>query len=428
MLDFIAYNTPIFYLIQSVWRDEAFSYFMAKPNILQVIVNTAHDFNPPLYYFLLHFWISVFGKTDIGLRFLSFLPHLGTSYVIYLLARRIFSKQYALFVSVFTLFNPMLLYYAFEIRMYSFYAFFTLCSLYFFHTRNWKWYTVTAVFGLYTHSFFPLILISYALYLKITHQSSRNNLLSTLKPLVFYAPWIPILLIQFRQSANSWMFPVDIQLIKSVLGNLLTNYEGTPGDAWGKTALLSLFICIFFILAYVRKKKQATLFLIPIFVPLLLILGFSMVIRPIYVNRYMIFVTVFEIMGITLGIWSIRNKVIRSLLMLLSLLLVFYIDTVMPPYKKKTDFRRTFMEINKIAKTQDRVYAKTPISFLESAYYYKYEPKVSVFIYNPRSVTIPNYIGTTVVFPNASQTSFPPAPSRVFLVDDDASFEMIINR
>jgi len=433
MLDFIFYHTPIFYLIQSVWRDEAFSYFMARPNILQVIINTAHDFNPPLYYLLLHFWMKLTGPSDEGLRILSLIAHLASVLIVYIFAEKAFFKKpglpagrFAAFVAAFTLLNPMLLYYAFEIRMYSFFALFTAAAFYFFYFKNWKWYTIVAVLGLYTHSFFPLILVSFALYLFLTRKLNRKRLWFTFKPFVFFLPWLPVLTIQFINSRNSWLFPVDLTLILSILGNLFTGYEGTPGGFWNQTAILSGIIFIFMIIGLINKKRESLMVSIPVFFPLFAILGYSVVRRPLFVNRYMIFVTVFEILAISWAIWSIKNKVFRSLSMAFWLALIIAIDIAFPPNHQKTDFKSTFIEINKIADASDFVYTKTPIGFLESAYYFK--NKNNIFVYNPNGITIPNYIGVNVVFPGISRSTLPTAPSRTFMVADDASFELVISR
>ncbi len=426
MLNFILYHTPFFYMIQSVWRDEAFSYFMAKPNILQVIINTAHDFNPPIYYLLLHFWMKIVGQSDEGLRLLSFIAHLVSVLIVYIFAEKRMSKKFASFMAVFTLLNPMLLYYAFEMRMYSFFALFTFAVFYFFYFKNWKWYTISAVLGLYTHSFFPLILISFALYLLPTHQLNRRNLWLVFKPFLFFLPWLPILVIQFINSKNSWLFPVDLQLIFSVLGNLFTTYEGTPGNYWGFTAILSVIIFIFMIIGWKNKKKDGLMLAIPIFLPLSIILGYSLIRRPLFVNRYMIFVTVFEILAISLGVWSIKNKIFRSAAMVFWLFLVIAINIFSPPYHKKTDFKSTFAEINKMTTSSDFVYAKTPIGFLESAYYFR--KKDRAFVYNPQGIAIPDYIGVNIVFPYISRGSLPLSPSRTFLVADNASFELLISK
>lgn len=426
MLDFIFYHTPVFYLIQSVWRDEAFSYFMAKPNIIQVIINTAHDFNPPVYYLLLHFWMKLTGPSDEGLRILSLIAHLTTVLIVYIFAEKKMSKKFASFVAAFTLLNPMLLYYAFEIRMYSFFALFTAAAFYFFYFKNWKWYTIFVVLGLYTHSFFLLILVSFALYLFITHPLNRKNIWFTLKPFIFFLPWLPVLAIQFINSKNSWLFPVDTQLITSVLGNLFTSFEGTPGNYWGYTAILSGIILFFIMIGLIGKRKESLMVSIPIFFPLLAILGYSVIKRPLFVNRYMIFVTVFEILAISWGIWSVKSKMLRTLSMAFWLIIIVVINILFPPYHQKTDFKSAFIEINKMANSSDFVYAKTPIGFLESAYYFK--NKDNTFVYNPNGISIPNYIGVNVVFPDISRSTLPTPPSRTFMIADDATFELVINR
>ncbi len=426
LLNFVFYHTPIFYLIQSVWRDEAFSYFMAKPDIIQVIINTAHDFNPPLYYMFLHFWMKITGQSDEGLRILSLLAHLASVLIIYIFAEKKMSKKFASFVAAFTLLNPMLLYYAFEMRMYSFFALFTFASFYFFYFKNWKLFTVAAVLGLYTHSFFLLVLVSFASYLLIIRQLNRKNLWLTFKPFLFFLPWLPVLALQFINSKNSWLFPVDLQLIFSALGNLFTGYEGTPGGYWSYTAILSAVILVFVLIGVIKKKKEGLMVTVPIFLPLLAILSYSVIRQPLFVNRYMIFVTVFEIWAISWGIWSIKNKIFRGASIIFWLVLIIGINITFPPLHAKTDFKSAFAQINKMATSSDFAYTRTPIGFLESAYYFKNKDRV--FVYNPVGIIIPNYIGVTVVFPDISKAAFPASPSRTFMVDDNAGYFLLINK
>src|SRR3989338_6210360 len=171
LFNFLTFHTPLFYLIQSVWRDEAFSYFMAKPNLLKIIVTTAQDFNPPLYYLLLHLWMYLpagqagpAGHSDTALRLLSFIFHLAGSYYAYLIGRKMTDRKFSVFIFLFYLLNPMLVTYAFEMRMYSLYAFLATATLYYFLVKNWKAYTVSAILGLYTHSFFLMLLLSFGTY------------------------------------------------------------------------------------------------------------------------------------------------------------------------------------------------------------------------------------------------------------------------
>ena len=292
LLNFLFKQTPLFYLTQSVWRDEAFSYFMARPGVIEIIQNTANDFNPPLYYILLHFWIFIAGHSDILLRLLSFVFHLiGVNYA-YLLGREMKSKNWAYFLALFYFLNPMLLFYSFEMRMYSLFAATSTAAIYYAYKRDFKKYAISSVLGLYTHSFFVLIILSLSLYF-FFRERTKKILFKTLLPILFFLPWIPVLAVQFAKSKESWLYKVDMQLIKSALGNLFTSYEGTPGHLWQITAWLSLFILVFILLGFKKKKLSPGLFAFPLFIPLIIILTYSVIKRPLYVNRYLIFVTVF---------------------------------------------------------------------------------------------------------------------------------------
>ncbi len=71
VISFINNHTPLLYLTQSLWRDEAFSVWITQDSLGEVIRRTGGDFNPPLYYILLHFWMRIFGRSEVTLRSLS---------------------------------------------------------------------------------------------------------------------------------------------------------------------------------------------------------------------------------------------------------------------------------------------------------------------------------------------------------------------
>ena len=56
---------------ESIWQDEGFSVSVAHMNLSELIATTAADVHPPLYYLLLHYWISIFGDSEFSCRFLS---------------------------------------------------------------------------------------------------------------------------------------------------------------------------------------------------------------------------------------------------------------------------------------------------------------------------------------------------------------------
>lgn len=423
--NFIFNHTPLFYLTQSLWRDEVFSYFMAKPPIGEIIFNSAQDFNPPLYYIFLHLWMQVVGKSDMGLRLLSFVFFAAAVYMTYMLATAVFNRRFALFTTALMFFNPMLLYYAFELRMYALYVFFVVASLYSFVTKRWKLYTLTTALGLYTHSFFILLPLCLLLYTVLKHRN-RKKIVELTRPFIFFLPWIPVVATQFSNSRQSWLYPVDLQSIRSSLGNLFTGYEGTPDGLWSATAILSAIIGLFLIRALWYRKTDAKIYITAIVLPLVLIMGYSVLRRPLFVNRYMIFVTVLEVIGVCLAIASIRSAMVRKATAAAWLLFCLGLNVFAVQFHRKTDFKTTFAEINSRAKPSDYVYTQTPIGYLESAYYYRTPEQV--FIYNPDNIPVPYYIGVTVLFPDVTRAAFPSAPSTTYLVADDASYEVILQQ
>ena len=91
MIQFLFTRTPLAYFVASLWRDEAFSYLMARLPIHQLLWATAQDANPPLYYLLLKLWMGIFGTSEIALRSLSLIFFWATLYVVYLILKEVYA-------------------------------------------------------------------------------------------------------------------------------------------------------------------------------------------------------------------------------------------------------------------------------------------------------------------------------------------------
>ena len=79
---------------KGMWLDETFSVWLANHpvgDMLQWIVKI--DQHPPFYYYLLHYWIVLFGDTPYYARLLSVLFGAGTIPVIYLIGSTMDYKE-----------------------------------------------------------------------------------------------------------------------------------------------------------------------------------------------------------------------------------------------------------------------------------------------------------------------------------------------
>jgi mannosyltransferase len=111
---------------QSLWNDEGTSVALAARDLLTITRSAANDIHPPLYYIVLHFWIKLFGSSELAVRSLSAL--LGTMLVLttFLLGRSMAMRRNSprlgvsigLLAALFAAVSPFQVYYSQETRMY----------------------------------------------------------------------------------------------------------------------------------------------------------------------------------------------------------------------------------------------------------------------------------------------------------------------
>lgn len=105
-----------------LWYDEAHSVLIAKMgfpfeiNKYLLDVDLQHT---PFYFYLLHFWINLFGENDVILKIFSLIFGLCSIPAIYILARKFLSNNLALVAPVLLTFNMFHVIYSVEVRMYS---------------------------------------------------------------------------------------------------------------------------------------------------------------------------------------------------------------------------------------------------------------------------------------------------------------------
>ncbi len=157
---------------QSFWNDEGNSARLSERSIDLIIEGTASDIHPPLYYLFLRGWRELAGESEFSLRALSAFLGLSLVAVTYALGRQLlgFSGwQAAAAGALLSTINPALVYYSQEARMYEMLALLAVLSTWMLvrllQRPGWKpglaiAYILTAAAGLYTHYFFPAVLIA----------------------------------------------------------------------------------------------------------------------------------------------------------------------------------------------------------------------------------------------------------------------------
>lgn len=110
-----------------LWFDELHCYYQASSDFPFEIFRKAFlvDAHAPLYYYILRFWMELFGNADVTLRYLSVLFGVLNIPAAYFAAKEISTKKAALIAAGLFSINSFLIYYSQEIKFYSLLA---LCA------------------------------------------------------------------------------------------------------------------------------------------------------------------------------------------------------------------------------------------------------------------------------------------------------------
>lgn len=417
MFDFLFTKTPLVFLVQSLWRDEAYSFLLAKKNIVEIMLLTVKDFSPPFYYLLLHYWTNVFGKSEIALRSLSLVFYWATLYVVFLILNEILkinlkkSFLYLLFAAI----NPILVYFAFEVRMYSLFAFLTSLSFYALIKKNSRLYLVATILGLYTHYFMIFVVVGQYL---VSRFKQRVALMA-------FAPWMVFVIINRVMSSSSfWIGKLSAMNLITFLGEVYTGYEKGLGFFGKQLIYVSLAIIAIVVYSAIKNRyekgadrKLFHLLIIwavgiPFFV---LVISFF---KPVFLPRYLIFSAV----GLTvLMIYSFEKMHPYLKAFAIALIFSFSLNYQKAQIAKRTKapMRETMMEISKLMRQEDTVYVLSELDYFTAKYYLGSE---DVYIYGKSYEEIPDYIGKVLVEPDKVTTTIPVYPKKAFIINPDGTY------
>jgi len=117
---FFAFIIRLIALNQSLWLDEAVTAKVVMNYSFFDIVSrfSPTDFHPPLYYLFMKIWTNAFGYSEISLRLPSVMFSLLTGYLVYLIGKKIKNTETGFWAMIFFLFNPLIVYYSQEARIY----------------------------------------------------------------------------------------------------------------------------------------------------------------------------------------------------------------------------------------------------------------------------------------------------------------------
>ncbi|MGB9186234.1 MAG: glycosyltransferase family 39 protein [Solirubrobacteraceae bacterium] len=219
-----------------LWMDEGLSVGISTHTLSSIPTVLRHDGSPPLYYMLLHIWMTVFGNSESSTHAMSLLFGLLTIPVGAWVAWSLFGRWPAFIALILFALNPFLTAYSQETRMYSLMALLGLLAtagfIHGFIYRRRRYlilFAVAQTLMLYTHAWGIFYGIGAAVSLVLVWRASqeprailRDGLLAFGAGAVLYLPWLPTLLYQATHTGSPWDVPpglgAPVQISRNLMG------------------------------------------------------------------------------------------------------------------------------------------------------------------------------------------------------------------
>ncbi len=224
-------------LLAGFWIDEGLSVGIASHSFLDIPSVLRLDGSPPLYYMLLHVWMSIFGNGEGETHGLSVAFALLTIPAALWAGRSLAGWRAGWMAAIVAALHPFLTYYAQETRMYALATLLSLlmvtCFIHAFPLRDRRFlapFAVLAVLLAFTHNWglFVIFATGVAFLLQLARADTRrpllrDGLMAYGALVVLYAAWVPTLLFQSAHTAAPWSTAPGLDKLMSAL---LTAFGG----------------------------------------------------------------------------------------------------------------------------------------------------------------------------------------------------------
>jgi mannosyltransferase len=260
-----------FFTHSAMWLDEALTVDRSSLPIRDIATSLKQDGAPPLYYYLLHYWMELFGQSDLAIRSLSGVIGVATLPVAWFAANRFGGRVAAWITLVLLASAPYAVYYSTEARMYALDILLTGCGYLalsraltrprpgnlvaigvvtagLLYTQYWSLYLVATV-GIW--------LLGSAWLDRRRQTSSENQLESRHALPAFFAvavgcllfvPWLPTFFYQSQHTGTPWAKPPNFGAIVSAVTGFADN-QGSLQVGTTQGRLLAVIYLVLFALA-----------------------------------------------------------------------------------------------------------------------------------------------------------------------------------
>lgn len=178
--------------------DSAYSVFVANQPLAALTVSRLADGHPPLYYYVLHFWLRIVGTTEFTARLPSVFMGVMLAPVAYRLTRTLAGTAAGIIAAWLVALSPDLVFHGRLARMYSLLPLAVTVSWLLFERalrrpgRAWVSYVAVTTVALFTHYYAVAGVAAQGIYLLAWSRGTarRRGLISLAMAGAIFAPWL----------------------------------------------------------------------------------------------------------------------------------------------------------------------------------------------------------------------------------------------
>lgn len=408
---------------QSFWDDEVSTFMVSalNPKMIWTLIGNV-DSNPPLYYFVLHFWMKL-GEGEFALRSLSALLGTLSIYLTYKLGNILSGRCAGLFAAGLFAVSPLGIYCAQETRYNMLLTTLTLLSVIFFtrlmqsgNRRYAVGLALCVAAMIYTHYYSFFVIAALCMYLFACaftsykrNKESLNNIKSTFVSLfialVLFLPFMKYFIQQLSEGilgrdmvpAGSVLKKILIYLfaghspayLPTISNRFAEIFEKFPGfHEWILiVAVAPIYVVIVYGL-FGKKVNNRKLLLFLLTIPIGLVLLFSLRL-PLFDPRYVMLFVPLVCIAAGAGLAKVFGfRPVIGLFLVIYMILLSAIslkDYYFQPKYWRQDWRGIALELQNEATEKDAICFYNYYSSLAFQYYYKGKaPIVYLFEFDDR--------------------------------------------
>jgi mannosyltransferase len=254
-----------FYTHSAEWLDEALTVNRAQLPFGKIAGSVKQDGSPPLYYYLLHFWMEIFGKGNLATRSLSGVIGVITLPVAWCAGNRLGGRTVAWTSLALLASAPFAVYYATEARMYGLIILLSGLGVLALHRAlqqpkvgNLTAITVVTAALLYTQYWSLYLVAMVGIWLLVSagwvrRQQSRTGsgnpaewqhpfkaLVAVAVGAVLFLPWVPTFLYQSAHTGTPWAAPANFAAVINAVTGFTDNQGSTLASGTNQGRLLAV--------------------------------------------------------------------------------------------------------------------------------------------------------------------------------------------